>query len=384
MRPGQGPAAPPLALKYCLIVPSLEERHGGPSKSALGLATALGERGSATRLMATDPVAAWSRTEGNLEISVFRRSGFRSLGSSSGLRAALRRTTADVVHHHSIWLRTLHYAHETARRLGKPFVISPRGMMNTWAWNHHRRRKAFARAVIHPGAFEAATGWHATSEEEAGCIRSLGFRQPVCVAPNGVSIPSPDKVAATAAAWRELIGPQADRRIALFYSRFHKKKRLIELIDCWIENAPKEWLLVVAGIPEEYSQREIEGYVMRSGANGRVRAFNGAGRPPPYGIASLFLLPSHSENFGLSIAEALAHGVPALVTDTTPWAGLNANGAGWCVPWADYGRALRAATAESAESLRSRGAVGRDWVRGEYSWEKWAGVLSEFYSSLRP
>lgn len=109
----------------------------------------------------------------------------------------------------------------------------------------------------------------------------------------------------------------------------------------------------------------------------------GPGRPAPYAIASLFLLPSHSENFGLSIAEALANGVPAVVTDTTPWSALNKNGAGWCVPWADFGAAIRTATSEGLDSLRRRGSVGSEWVLREYSWDKAAQRLSEFYAGLR-
>ncbi len=303
--------------------------------------------------------------------------------ASPGLRGYLSQTQADIVHHHSIWLRTLHYAHQAARRLDVPFVLAPRGMMNPWAWNHHSRRKSVARAVIHPGAFEAVSGWHATSEDEANALRRLGFKQPVCVAPNGVCAPDPAEAADAATQWREIARINDARPVALFYSRFHRKKRLIELIDAWMEFAPEDWLLLVIGIPEDYTPAMIESYVLRSGKAGRVRAYDGAGLPPPYGIASLFLLPSHSENFGLSIAEALAHGVPALVTDTTPWSGLNAIGAGWCVPWKDFGAALREATSLDQESLRRMGSLGRDWVLREYSWDRWAGVLSEFYAGLR-
>ena len=384
VRADQGSVAPDIAVKSCQIIPSLEERHGGPSKSALGLATALAAGGIPTELLATDPRKAWTRHDGNLDVRVFKRSGLRAFGSSSAMRSHLASVNADVVHHHSIWLRTLHYAHNTARRTGAKLVISPRGMMNTWAWNHHARRKAFARAVIHPGAFEAADGWHATSEEESEAIRSLGFKQPICVAPNGVSIPKADDVEAASQFWREYIGVSPTQPIALFYSRFHRKKRLIELVDCWVENAPEDWMLVIAGIPEAYTAADIDNYALRCGARGRIRAFHGTGKPPPYGIASLFLLPSHSENFGLCIAEALASGVPALVTDTTPWEGLNRNGAGWCVPWAEYGATLRIATSEDPESRRRRGMTGREWVEREYSWTKCAGAVSDFYASLRP
>lgn len=370
-------------MKSCHIVPSLEARHGGPSKSVLGLATALGLSGGDVELLTTDASAGWQRTEGRLNIRAFHRNWPGSICVSSRLRRYLRTITADVVHHHSIWLRTLHYAHMTAKRTGAALVVSPRGMMDPWAWRHHPRRKAFARSIIHPGAFEAVDGWHATSKEEADSLRSLGFRQPVCVAPNGVSAPSESDLAAARDHWHGVVPSTANRPVALFYSRLHRKKRLIELVDLWFEYGPKDWLLLVVGIPEDYTPRMIEDYALRAGQVGRVKAFDGAGHPPPYAVASLFLLPSHGENFGLSIAEALASGVPALVTDTTPWSGLNQTGAGWCVPWRDYGASLSNATAEGTEALGHRGSVARAWVQREFSLDKAARLLSEFYSALR-
>ncbi len=369
-------------MKSCHIVPSLEARHGGPSKSVLGLATALAQIGNKVELLSTDPGMGWHRSEGNLEIQVFHRNWPASVCASAGLRARLRTESADVVHHHSIWLRTLHYAHRAARRIGAPLVVSPRGMMDPWAWRHHPRKKAFARAFIHPGAFEAVDGWHVTSADEAAALRALGFRQPLCIAPNGVHEPTNEETAAAASHWREVLPAVGRRPVALFYSRFHQKKRLLELIDSWLEFAPEDWLLLVVGIPEDYTPKMIEDYVLRSGQAGRVRAFDGAGHPPPYSVSSLFLLPSHGENFGQSIAEAMAHGVPALVTDTTPWTGLNQTGGGWCVPWPEFGAALHAATNEGLDSLRRRGAIARAWVLRDYSWRASAKTLSEFYSGL--
>jgi glycosyltransferase involved in cell wall biosynthesis len=370
-------------VKSCLIVPSLEARHGGPSKSVLGLSEALARGSNKVELLTTGPGPASHQTEGSLEIHTFHRDWPGSICASGGLRRHLQKLEADVVHHHSIWLRTLHYANRAAKRMGVPLVVSPRGMMDSWAWKHHRRKKKFARAVIHPGAFEAVDGWHATSGQEADAIRELGFGQPVCVAPNGVEIPSTGDLDNAASHWRKVVPACAQRKVALFYSRFHRKKRLLELIDTWLENGPKDWLLLVVGIPEDYSPHMLEDYVLRAGHVGGVRVIDGFGHPPPYAVASLFLLPSHGENFGLSIAEALASGVPALVTNTTPWSGMNTNGAGWCVPWPEYGAALRAATSEAPEQLRARGAIGRGWVRDQFSWGNPAATLLAFYGTLR-
>lgn len=370
-------------MKSCHIVPSLEARYGGPSKSVLGLAKALARNGGEVELLSTDPGQNSNQSDGLLDIRVFHRNWPGSICASSGLRRHLRTVAADVIHHHSIWLRTLHYSHQVARRIGAPLVVSPRGMMDPWAWRHNSRRKAIARALIHPGAFEAVTGWHATSSEEADSLRTLGFQQPICVAPNGVSATTAEDSASAADHWHNVVPVSKQKPVALFYSRFHRKKRLIELIDAWLEFGPSDWLLLLVGIPEDYSARMIENYVLRSGQAGRVRAYDGTGHPPPYAIASLFLLPSHGENFGLSIAEALASGVPAIVTDTTPWMGLNEVGAGWCVPWSEFGPALRVATSESSDSLSRRGSIGREWVLREFSWERSARMLSEFYSGLR-
>jgi glycosyltransferase involved in cell wall biosynthesis len=256
-------------------------------------------------------------------------------------------------------------------------------MMSEWAWKHHGTRKKIARYVIHPGALEAVAGWHATSQEEAAEIRALGFQQPICVAPNGVTAPKPEEISAATTHWQEACPPTAERPVALFYSRFHQKKRVIELIDVWLEHAPRDWLLLLVGLPQDYTPEMLERYVLRASGAGRVRAFNGAGQPPPYAVASLFLLPSHSENFGLVIADAMAHGVPALVTNTTPWSAINAHGAGWCVPWDDFGAALRTATAESPEALRARGEIARAWVLRECSWGNSARTLLEFYRELQ-
>jgi glycosyltransferase involved in cell wall biosynthesis len=372
-------------MKLCHIVPSLEEKHGGPSKSVRALCTALAGAGSDVTLLATNPDApAQGRDNANgpLRVSVFRRDWPQRVCPSVGLRRALETGGGQLFHHHSIWLRTLHYAHQQAQRSGAPLVISPRGMMSDWAWRHRGWRKQLSRTFIHPGALEDTTAWHATSEEEEQEIRALGFRQPVCVAPNGVELPTPREMETSSAHWREVCPEVGDRRVALFYSRFHQKKRVFELIDLWLAHAPSDWLLLLVGIPQDYTPEMLEHHAQKTPGRARVRAFSGAGRPPPYAIASLFLLPSHNENFGLVIAEAMAHGVPVVVTDTTPWRAINKEDFGWCVPWANYANALTSAMRESADQLAARGRRAQTWVGREFSWEKSAHTLRSFYASL--
>lgn len=369
-------------MKICEVVPSLEVQHGGPTRSVYGLSMALAHQGQDVTLLATDPRETGQRNDGPLRIAVFARQSPQRLCPSAGLRDALAAGGADVIHHHALWLRTLHYAHRATRGRGV-FVVSPRGMMSDWAWSHHRIRKQLARACVHPGALEAVDGWHATSTAEEAEIRARGFQQPVCVAPNGIDAPTAAEVQRAAGFWHAACPATRTRPVALFYSRFHAKKRVLELIDLWLEHAPVEWLLLLVGIPEDYTPDTLARRVGDRAGSERVAIFAGRERPPPYAVASLFVLPSHNENFGLVVAEALAHGVPPLVTDTTPWQALNREGCGWCVSWSQFASAACAAMAEGPAALRTRGLRGRDWVLREFSWAETARRLIAFYAALR-
>lgn len=369
-------------MKIVHIVPSLESRHGGPSISVPRVANALARMGHEVELLSTGAKEPAPAAIDGLTVRIFRREFPAWVCPSSELRRYLDDSIVDVVHSHGLWLRPLHYARRRTQRGDVRHVISPRGMMATWAWHHHRWRKQIVDRFVHPGALAETHGWHATSEAEAADIRSRGFRQPTCVAANGTSAPTPAEIAAATAYWQATCPRAADQPTALFYSRFHPKKRVMELIDLWIEHAPRGWLLLLVGIPETYSVSQLTEYAKRGGGSDRVRVFDGTDVPAPYVTASLFILPSHSENFGLVIAEALAHGVPALVTDTTPWGSLHSSGHGWCVAWRDFAPTLRAALSLGPEELRRIGESARRWVLAEYSWDGCARQLSDFYAEI--
>jgi len=374
-------------MKIAQVVPSLEARHGGPSRSVRGLATGLADLGHNVELLTTGPFEANSAAVtapalGTLTTKAFDRAFPDLLARSPELESHLAATPFDLIHSHGLWQRPLHYAHRAAIAINVPLVISPRGMMSPWAWRHRRWKKRLASWLVHPGAFHAAAGWHATCDAEAEDIRRLGFIQPICVAPNGVEPPSAAVEADEADHWRSLTPALKGRRVALFYSRFHAKKRLIELIDLWLAQPRSEWLLLIVGIPEEFLVDQLDAYILRNGGSGRVVVRDGAGQPPPYAAADLFLLPSHSENFGLVVVEALVRGVPVLTTNGTPWRELEAVGAGHCVAWSDYGSALDSLLAEAPDALTASGERGRRWACETFTWQKTARTLADFYASL--
>jgi glycosyltransferase involved in cell wall biosynthesis len=215
-------------------------------------------------------------------------------------------------------------------------------------------------------------------------IRAFGLAQPVCVAPNGIAVAPQDPEAVRHYYW-SLAPALKGQRILLFYSRFHSKKRIRELLRDFADLAPRHpgWHLLAVGIPEEYSVDALRAEARHLKVEERATILDGSGAPAPYALADLFVLPTHSENFGQVVVEALAEGVPVLTTTGTPWVRLDDVGAGRCIALQDLPRTLRELMALGGDRLCEMGARGRAWALKEFDWGTTARRLLDFYERLR-
>ena len=107
----------------------------------------------------------------------------------------------------------------------------------------------------------------------------------------------------------------------------------------------------------------------------------GDAKTAAYREADLFVLPTLNENFGLTVAEALAAGTPAISTKGAPWSGLESEGCGW---WIDHGveplaAALAHAMALPRETLKAMGDKGREWMARDFSWDRVARDMLDVY-----
>jgi glycosyltransferase involved in cell wall biosynthesis len=224
-------------------------------------------------------------------------------------------------------------------------------------------------------ALRAASCFHATAEHEADYVLGLGLRAPVAVVPNGVTIPDLTKVRR-----RPLVG-----RTLLYLARVHEKKGVDILLRAWrnVQDQFGDWNLLIVG-PDD------GGYLPKMknlSAEISTRRVSFVGKVPEseksvyFRSAELYVLPTHAENWGVSIAEALAHGMPAIVGRGAPWSGLESHGCGWWIePRVDaLTETLRTALAMSSQDLTSRGELGRRWVEESFSWGRVAGMMREVY-----
>jgi glycosyltransferase involved in cell wall biosynthesis len=226
-----------------------------------------------------------------------------------------------------------------------------------------------------------ASCFHATAESEHADIRRLGFKQPIMIIPNGIDIPNAlEKV-------------KREQRTLLFLGRIHPKKGLDILLKAWEavhKNFP-EWKLKIVGNDDGYYGSN--GYLDKLKKMARMLFLDriefcgsayGQEKKLTYHNADLFVLPTYSENFGMTVAEALACGTPTIVSMGAPWEGLSSNKAGW---WIEIGVdplivCLQNALSRSYNELLEMGMNGRRWMECEFSWHNIGSQITETYRWL--
>ena len=365
------------------VVPAITEESSGPSYSVVRLCESLIEEGSQVALAAMDwaPIARPPACLRAFPVGVGPRRLGRSPAMARWLEAQTRSGQVDVLHNHGMWQMNAVYPGRVAARHGTPYVVSPRGTWSAWAMaNGSVMKKPFWSLLQRP-AVEPATCFHATAESEYEDIRRLGFRQPVAVIPNGIDLPPPmDKTG-------------DGRRTVLFLGRIHPVKGLNILLHAWgaVQSRFPDWRLRIVGSDDGY--HGSSGYMAElkslAAALGLQRiefsgALHGAAKWQAYADSDLFVLPTYSENFGMSIAEALASGTPALVSKGAPWSGLEARRAG---RWIDIGvdplvAGLEDLLQREPRELRDMGINGRTWMTEAYSWRTIGQRMAEFYHWL--
>jgi glycosyltransferase involved in cell wall biosynthesis len=363
-------------VKLFLAGTSLRPAYGGPAYSVSRLAVALTEVGVQVGLWAPDQSAATTQLL-PAESSVQRLTGTESEALESFGKP-------DVLHDNGIWLHHNHRLAEIAAKRGLPRMVSTRGMLEPWAMNHKRSKKRVAWWLYQRRDLKRARCHHTTAEAEANNLQRLGLGVPVCVIPNGVDVPEVGRIAATAEVSKAGGG---ERKKALFLGRIYPVKGLPMLIEAWARVRPHGWILQIAGPDEAGHRAEVEQTVRAAGLNEIISFLGpveGQAKRSALFAADLFVLPTHSESFGMAIAEALAHGLPVLTTTGAPWPMLPERGCGWWVePTVDgITEGLRQATSLDSTTLQAMGAKGRELVAAEFGWQRVAKQFVGIYEHL--
>jgi glycosyltransferase involved in cell wall biosynthesis len=238
----------------------------------------------------------------------------------------------------------------------------------------------------------------ATCEKEYNEIRALGFKQPIVVLPIGLEVPTleekPQNTQKTqkedlklATSHLPLATENERLKRIVFFGRVHKVKAVDHLVKAWgqLQADFPDWELVIAG-PDCGAKAELEA-IIAEGNIPRVRftgEINGQAKYDFLTEADIYVLPSHTENFGVTVAEALACGTPSIASQGTPWEGLETE---QCGKWVPIGvepliTALRELTSLTDEERAAMGQRGIEWIRRDFSWEGIGAKMKTAYAWL--
>jgi glycosyltransferase involved in cell wall biosynthesis len=302
------------------------------------------------------------------------------------LSDAVRDLRPHLIHIHGLWSQPNRLGAKLQGRI--PLVIAPHGMLDPWAFSHHRRRKRLLWWLYEQRCLQSCSSVHALCPSEVGSLRDLGLQTPIALIPNGVDLSATQQPIRDS--FTSSLPPviPTGANVLLFLSRFHKKKGLQPLLQAWQALSSvterNDWWLALVGYGDG---GELERQVATAQARGELPRVCVCG--PVFGVdksavfaaSSAFVLPSYSEGLPMAALEAMAHRLPCLLSTACNIPEAFDSGAALAAePEPDLLAASLCELFALTEADRSAmGAAGNTLVAQRFSWSRVAEQTHELY-----
>lgn len=364
-------------MKILHTIASFGAKSGGTSTCTYDLVAALNHIKCSTDILTLQPTDPTDRLMGMGEqwIKALSPDGKTPFSYSRNLVNYLNQTNYDLYHTNGLWMYCNHITSSIARKKGKPYIITPHGMLYPQALARSAWKKRLMMCLCFDKDIRGASCIHATCMQEMKYYRDLGYRNPVAVIANPVPIPD----------YIDEIKPQRDKKRIGFLGRLHPRKNVKGLIEAWasLGNATLNAELYIMGKGDESYEAGLKKLVQTLGLTNIVFAGFVNGREKFEKLASLSALfvPSDFENFGMIITEALIVKTPVMASLGTPWEELNSHHCGW---WVNNDVQTLAQTIEKALSLseedrNAMGERGKQLIIDKYSDIQVASQMKQLY-----
>ena len=261
-----------------------------------------------------------------LTVKSFPVRGLKAFGYSPALRKNLLEGDDDILHTHGIWQYPSIAVNAWHRQTRKPYLISPHGMLDSWAVRNSAWKKKLALLF-----------YERTHLKKAACLRAhhaeikanteiplFGLKNPICIIPNGIDLP---EVRSKESGVRR---QKSELKILLYLGRIHPKKGLVNLLKAWaatINSQPSilnSWTLVIAGWDQNGHEQQLKKLSAELKVQDSVVFLGpkfGEEKAACYQNCDAFILPSFSEGLPMVVLEAWAYGKPVLMTPGMQFAG---------------------------------------------------------------
>lgn len=285
----------------------------------------------------------------------------------------------DLVHVNCCWMPACAFVQQMAQKRNIKVVLTPHGMLEPWIIKrHYWTRKLPALLLYQKAAIQNADCLQATAESEKENLLKLGYNSNIKIVKLGIDAES----IIMKTSWKK-------NKQLLFLSRVHVKKGINYLIKA-VDDLKKElqgYKILVAGEGDADYVAILKQQIADKGLQDIIQLIGGVYGDKKWELfqkSDFFVLPTHSENFGLAIAESLASGTPVITTVGTPWNDLNSSNSG---AWIEIGTqplvdTLRRFLSLSDEELEAMGKNGRKLIENKYSAKVMAEEMMGVYKGL--
>jgi len=388
-------------MKILHVIQNMSPRHGGPVTVLKALARAQALAGLDVALCTTNEDCPAGKMDVRNHAPViedgvtiwYHRVNFFPLVFSVTLAKWLKREIAgfDIVHIHGLYRFPVTYAAWRARRAGVAYVISPHGSLDPFLYKQSRYslllKRIYERLFDIPNLSHAAA-IHYTAEEEAERTAFLGLRAKPVIVANGIDWEFYKNLPARGS-FRKRLGLHDRTPLVLFLGRINFKKGLDLLVPAFsqvLQEYPGARLAIVGPDNEGYGFR-VRWWCGEQGIADKVLFVDYMGPEEvkqAYVDADVFVLPSYTENFGMTVVEAMACGCPVVISDQVNiWREVQDAGAGFVVRLdpREIADAMCCVLADK-ESARAMGTRGRRAARERYAWPRIVEQLTQVYRGL--
>lgn len=314
-------------MKVLQVIPSLSPRLGGPTRAVLGLSNHLQEIGADVEILTTD-----DNTDERLEVPLNQVMDYQGIPTTFLPRTFRAKEfiyskalsswhsqnldSFDVVHTHYLFSYLPSWTARAARHKNIPYIMRPLGQLTSWALTQSASKKKLYAMLLERRNLNQAAAIHCTSQEETLNVQQFGIKTPTVPIPLGVTVPT--KIEGAKEKVCQAYDISSDLPIVLFLSRLHRKKQpevllnaiahLLKRQSCHLIFAGSGEPAYVKSLKNLASELNIKDHVTFAGfVTGRDKQLLLQG-------SDVFALPSHSENFGIAVAEALISGLPIVIT----------------------------------------------------------------------
>lgn len=375
-------------MKILQVIPSLSARFGGPSNAVLGLSASLARQGAEVNVYTTGESFGQRDVDG-VKVFSFPLSFPGRYKFSLSLFKALDRDIPffDIAHIHSCFQFSTQAACGLCRKYNKPYILRPLGQLDPFLLRKNSLSKSIYLSLFDMKNLRYAFCLHLTSQLERDWLKGLLKEDNGVVIPLGINLKEYDNLPAYGRfrwKYREL----KDKKIILFLGRLNFKKGLDVLAESFLILSKKsdDLHLVIAGPDEGYGEK-IKKYFNKNGLSKKVTftgMLEGEEKLSAFKDSDVFVLPSYSENFGISALEAMAAGLPVVVSNKV---GLAAD-----IKAANAGKVIEVNNASLAweiDFLLKEEQARKDiianaavLVREKYDWDKIGSQVLELYKKI--